>query len=163
MGVGGFGVLGRLPRKTCISFQTFVRCPKEGISSSLRSSNFNVIKIAPEMSFSSNFSTIDGSNPAFSIHLATCWGVHNDTSSKFKFSTASVNMLRGRCRLGISGTWGVFNVALCVLEGLGVIGDMAREYSSSCAAVDESTEIRNRCGPIGPSTGFFAVTSKLNP
>jgi hypothetical protein len=96
IGVEGFGVPGALPLNTCISFQTFVRVPKEGISSSLRSSNFSVIKIAPDISFSSNFSTIEGSKPASYIHLATCLGVHKDTSLKFKLSTASVNELRGR-------------------------------------------------------------------
>lgn len=164
-GVGGFGVLGALPLRTCISFQTFVRCPKEGMSSSLRSSNFSVIRIAPEISFSSNFSTMDGSNPASYIHLATCLGVHRDTSFKFKSSTACVNELRWRCCVGISGTLGTSCAALCLLDGLGVIGvigDIAKTYCSSELS-EESTELRNRCGPLGPSTGFFTVKSKLNP
>jgi hypothetical protein len=163
MGVGGFGEPGALPRRTCISFQTFVRCPKEGISSSLRSSNFKVISIAPEMSFSLNFSTIEGSNPASCIHLATCLGVHSDTSLKSKLSTASVSVLRCRWRIGISGTLGASSAALCTLDGLGVIGDIARTYSSS-ASIDESTELLNKCGPLGPSTAFLTVAkSKLKP
>ena len=96
IGVGGLGVPGALPRRVWISFHTLVRCPKDGISSSLKSSNFRVIRIAPEMSLSSNLSTIDGSNPASYIHLATCCGVHEATSFKFSSSTASVNELRGR-------------------------------------------------------------------
>jgi hypothetical protein len=163
MGVGGFGVPGALPRSTCISFQTFVRCPKDGISSSLRSSNFKVINIAPEMSFSLNFSTIEGSNPASCIHLATCLGVHSDTSLKSKLSTASVSVLRCRWRTGISGTLGASGGALCMLDGLGVIGDIARTYSSS-PSIDESIELLNRCGPLGPSTDFLWVAkSKLKP
>lgn len=96
IGVGGFGVPGALPLSTWISFQTFVRCPKEGMSSSRRSSNLSVIRIAPEISFSSNFSTIDGSKPASYIHLATWRGVQSATSFKFMFSTASVRELKWR-------------------------------------------------------------------
>ena len=134
IGVGGLGVFEALPRRTCISFQTFVLCPKEGMSSSLRSSNFKVVKIAPDMSFSSNFSTIDGSKPASYIHLATCCGVHNVTSLKFKLSTALVRELRCRWRVGTSGTseiWGTRDSSktdICLLEGLGVVGDMASVY-----------------------------------
>ncbi len=151
-----------LPRRRCISFQTFVRCPKEGMSSSLRSSNFKVVKMAPEISFSSNFSTIDGSKPASYIHLATCLGVHRVTSFKFRLSTASVSELRGRWRAGISGTRGASKAFLCALDGLGVIGDISRAYCSSCRAI-ESTELRNRCGPLGPSTEILAARPKSKP
>jgi hypothetical protein len=99
------------------------------MSSSLKSSNFRVIKIAPEISLSSNLSTIDGSNPASYIHLATCRGVHEATSFRFSSSTASVSELRGRWRSGISGTRGAFKAmcVLCTLDGLGVMGDMPRK------------------------------------
>jgi hypothetical protein len=156
------GVFDALPRRTCISFQTFVLCPKEGMSSSLRSSNFKVVKMAPEISFSSNFSTIDGSKPASCIHLATCRGVHKVTSLKFKLSTASVSELRCRWRAGISGTRGASKAAICVLEGLGVIGDISRAYCAYCSScrVIESTELRNRWGPLGPSTAVLAARPK---
>jgi hypothetical protein len=135
------------------------------MSSSLRSSNFKVVKIAPEISFSSNFSTIDGSKPASYIHLATCRGVHIVTSLKFKLSTASVNELRGRWRAGISGTRGaISNATVCGIDGLGVTGDMARLYSSSSwKSIDESTELRNKCGPLGPSTAALAARPKSKP
>jgi hypothetical protein len=163
IGVAGFGVFDALPRRTCISFQTFVRCPKEGMSSSRRSSNFKVVKIAPEMSFSSNFSTIEGSKPASYIHRATCRGVHNVTSLKFKLSTASVSELRCRWRAGISGTRGASKAAICILEGLGVIGDIASVYWSSWKLIEESTELRNRWGPVGPSTAALAARPKSKP
>lgn len=118
------------------------------MSSSLRSSNFKVMRIAPEISFSSNFSTMDGSKPALYIHLATCFGVHKAISFEFRFSTAFVNVLMRRCWLaGTSGILVVFiasAAALCALLGLGVIGDIARAYSSSLNSVWESTEARNR-------------------
>lgn len=90
IGVGGLGVLGALPRMTCISFQTLVLSPNEGMSSSRRSSNLRVMRIAPEISFNWNFSAIDCSNPAFHIHLETWNGVQISTSSKFSSSATSV-------------------------------------------------------------------------
>jgi hypothetical protein len=54
--------------------------------------------------------------------------------------------------------------ALCILLGLGVIGDIASSvYSSSSISIEESTELRKRCGPLGPSTAGFIDISKLKP
>lgn len=79
------------------------------MSSSRRSSNLRVVRISPEISFSSNFSTIAGSNPAWYIHLATWRGVHMATSILFSFVTAAVSVLIGLCfssgcGYGIDGT-----------------------------------------------------------
>jgi hypothetical protein len=45
-------------------------------------------------------------------------------------------------------------------EGFGVKGDISRTYWSG-ASSDDDTELRNKCGPRGPSTGFFGPRSKL--
>ena len=58
--------------------------------------------------------------------------------------------------MGISGT-------LNAVSGLdsknGAIGDIVRRYSSSS---DVSLETRNKCGPLGPSTGFCGANWKSN-
>lgn len=43
------------------------------------------------------------------------------------------------------------SVLLGFIGVIGVIGDMVRIYSSFC---EESIEVRNRCGPLGPLTAF---------
>lgn len=163
MGVAGFGVLGALPRKMWISFQTFVRCPKDEMPNSRRSSNLRVVKIAPEISFSSNFSTIDHSKPASCIHLATCRGVHWVMSFRSESAIFSVNRDSFWRLVGLLGDTGVGGLIVCTgkgTDGCEVIGDISRTYWCGISR-DEETELRNKCGPRGPSTGFFGPKSKL--
>lgn len=130
---------------------------------SRRSSNLSVVRIAPEISFSSNFSTIHHSKPASCIHLATWRGVHRAMSFRFRsamFSVSRDNLWR---LIGLSGETGVGGLAGCnsvSADGCGVIGDISKTYWFGISR-DEETELRNKCGPRGPSTGFFGPKSKL--
>jgi hypothetical protein len=58
------------------------------------------------------------------------------------------------------GISGILNAVSGLEAKNGVIGDIVRRYSSSS---DESLEVRNKCGPLGPSTAFCGPNSKSNP
>lgn len=160
IGVSGSGEEARMFLILCTSSQIFVLTPKEAIPSSFRSSNFKVIRIAPFMSFSTNFSANCSSTPALSIHCATFSGDHLCRSV---VSNSSLVNWKGPSRYGLAlgvgksmsmskviGSWN----SASRFGTLGVIGDNESAFWKS----RDSTvliELRKRCGPLGPRTGLM--------